>query len=176
MLSPSTCAAKTGSANPLIVTAPEIAVVEKIANQPPRAFCDQHRVRRRHFLQAGCEVRRLADNPALLRLARADQIADDDEAGGDADPARQARGATLKPADAVDQRQAGPYRLLGIMFMRLRIAEIGKDAVSHIFGDIAPKPSDDFGHGGSITRRAPPAYLRDQGEMPARSSRPDRKT
>ena len=145
---------------PLDRDSPEIAVVEKIANQPPRAFCDQHRVRWRHFLETGCQVRRLADNPALLRLARADQIADDDEAGGDADPARQRGGIALQPADAVDQRQTGPYCLLGIMLMRLRIAEIGKDAVSHILGDIAPKPGDDLSHGGVISAEHLPQIFR----------------
>ena len=35
---------------PLDRDSPEIAVVEEIANQPPRAFRDQHRVRWRHFL------------------------------------------------------------------------------------------------------------------------------
>ena len=48
-----------------------------------------------------------------------------------------AAAAALQPADAIDQRQTGPYRLLGIMFVCLRIAEISEDAVSHIFGDIA---------------------------------------
>ena len=36
-------------------------------------------------LQARREVRRLADDAALLRLPRSDQIADDDQPGGNAD-------------------------------------------------------------------------------------------
>ena len=36
-------------------------------------------------LQARREVRRLADDCLLLRLTRADQVADDDQPGGDAD-------------------------------------------------------------------------------------------
>jgi hypothetical protein len=71
----------------------------------------------------GREVRRLADNRALLRLAQTDQIADDDVARGDADPACQRGGAALQPAHTVNQCQTGPYRLLGIVFMRLGIAK-----------------------------------------------------
>ena len=37
-------------------------------------------------LQAGGEVRGFADDAALLGRAVADQVADDDEAGSDADP------------------------------------------------------------------------------------------
>ena len=83
-------------------------------------------------------------------IARADQIADNDEAGGNTDPARQRAGAALQPANAVDKCQAGPQRLLGIMLLRLRIAEIGEDAVAHILGDIAPKPGDHLRHGSVI--------------------------
>ena len=36
-------------------------------------------------LQARREVRRLADDAALLRLARSNQVADDNEPGGNAD-------------------------------------------------------------------------------------------
>ena len=61
-----------------------------------------------------------------------------------------ALGAALQPADAVDKCQAGPHRLLGIMLLRLRIAEIGEDAVAHILGDIAPEPGDHLGDGGVI--------------------------
>ena len=51
-------------------------------------------------LQARGEVRRLADDRLLLRGALADQVADDDQAGGDADARRQrARRAGVEPAD-----------------------------------------------------------------------------
>ena len=84
--------------------------------------------------------------------------------------------ALLSTGDAVNQSQTGPHRLLGIMFMCLRIAEIREDAVSHILGDIAPKLDDHLSHNGVIGRRAPHASPQDQGERPARLSRPDRKT
>jgi hypothetical protein len=46
---------------------------------------NDNRVRLGESLQSGCEVRRLADDAALLRLFGADQIADDHEPGGDPD-------------------------------------------------------------------------------------------
>ena len=45
------------------------------------------------------------------------------------------------------------------MLMRLRIAEIGKNAVSHIFGDIAAKPGNDLSHGGAIGAKHLPQIL-----------------
>ena len=65
---------------------PEIGEVEQPADLPARRFCNDQRVRRSHSLQSGGEVRRLADDPALLRCALANQVADDGEPGGDAEP------------------------------------------------------------------------------------------
>lgn len=55
-------------------------------------------------MEAGGEVRRFTDDTALLRFARADQIANHDEPRGNADPARQRAGAALQLADAFDER------------------------------------------------------------------------
>jgi hypothetical protein len=59
-------------------------------------------------LETGGEVRRLADHSALLSVTGADQVADNDEAGGDADAARQRAGAVLQPSDAL--KRANPAR------------------------------------------------------------------
>src|SRR4029453_17865854 len=45
-------------------------------------------------------------------------------------------------SDAFNQRQAGPDRTLGIIFVGLRIAEVDKDAVALEFGDVAAKSAD----------------------------------
>ena len=37
----------------------------------------------------------------------------------------------------IDQLKAGPNRTLGVILMRLRIAEINQDAIAHIFRDEA---------------------------------------
>ena len=95
-------------------------------------------------LQSGGEVWRLADHAALLRGTGADQIANDDEAGGDANPHVQ-RLLCGEPADRVDDREPGASRALGIVLMRLGIAEINQHAVAHILGDKTAKAGDGVG-------------------------------
>ena len=82
-------------------------------------------------LQARREVRRLADDAALLRLARSDQVADHDQPGRDADTGLQ-RSAGLQRCHRRDQLQPRPHRPLGVVLMRLRIAEIHQHAVAHV--------------------------------------------
>ena len=62
----------------LEVLGPEVLKLEQIAEEFSRALSDDDRVRLGNPLQARREVRCLADNAALLRLTRADQVADDD--------------------------------------------------------------------------------------------------
>src|SRR5215472_6572977 len=62
---------------------PEVLNLEQTAELAPRAIGDDHPVGRGDGLQAGRQVRRLADDAALLRGTLADQVADDDEAAGD---------------------------------------------------------------------------------------------
>jgi len=84
------------------------------------------------------EVRRLTDDSALLRLARTDDIPDDDQPGGDADPhvqGRAGRGDELRRS--LDDGEPGLHGALGVMFVRLGITEIGQHAVTHIFGNEA---------------------------------------
>ena len=95
-------------------------------------------------LQAGRQVSRLAEDDALLRRTLANQVADDDEPGGDAEPYRD-RLRQVQRADRVDDRQARPHRALGIVLMRLRVAEIGKNPVAHILGEKPTKPGQHLG-------------------------------
>ena len=69
----------------LEVLGPEVLQLEQIAEKFSRGLGNDHHVRLGDPLQARREVRRLADDAALLRLARSDQVADDDQPGRDAD-------------------------------------------------------------------------------------------
>ena len=90
---------------------PEIGELEQPADLPARALGDDERVRRGQRLQPGGEVRRLADDPALLRRTRADQIADHDEPGGDAEPHAQAsRGRRVAPTASITASPARTAR------------------------------------------------------------------
>jgi hypothetical protein len=123
---------------------PEIRDLKQCADLPPRALGNDHRARCGQRLQPGSEVRRLADHAALLRGARADQIPDHDEPAGDAEPHihRFGRG---EPADCIDHGEPGADRALGIVLMRLGIAEIDQHAVAHVLGDKTGKPGDRVG-------------------------------
>ena len=114
----------------------EIPKFEQIAEKPARALGDDDHVRFGHRLQARRQVWRLADDSALLRLARSDQLADNNEAGRDADADLQGNAAAcLQLRHRLDERQPRLYRAFGVMFVRLRIAEIGEHPVAHILGD-----------------------------------------
>ena len=64
----------------LEVLCAEVFQLEEIAEQLSCALGDDDRVRLGDPLQTRCKVRRLADNAALLRLTRSDQVADYDQA------------------------------------------------------------------------------------------------
>ena len=68
--------------------------------------------------------------------AHADQIADHDETGGDADAHLQ-RLAQAERGDRLDNRETAAHGALGIILMRQRVAEIGQYAVAHQSGDKA---------------------------------------
>ena len=120
-------------------------VFEQIAGEPPRGGGDDDGVRRRGRLQPRREVRRLADDVALLRLAGADQFADDDQAGGDADADLVAAVGDDSCATASISASAGAHRIFGVGLAGLGIAEIDQHAVAHIFGDIAAEAGDHLG-------------------------------
>ena len=127
----------------------QIRVLEQTAGQPPRARRDHHRARLGQGLQPRREVRRLADHRLFLRGALADQIADDHQPGGDADPHLQwRRRGGVEPGHRLDQRQPGPHRALGIVLVGPRIAEIGEHAVAHILRD---KPAGAFDNRGATS-------------------------
>ena len=122
----------------LEVLGPEVLQLEQIAEQPARALGDDDHVRFGDRLQARREVRRLADDAALLRLPRSDQVADDDQPGRDPDPHVQGRaGRGDEFRRGLDDGEPGLHGALGVVFVGLRIAEIGEHAVAHVFGDEA---------------------------------------
>ena len=63
----------------------------------------------------------------------------------------------LEPADGLDQLQTGADRPLGIVLVRLRIAEIDQHAVAHVLGDEAVEPGDTSWRCNDDTRRSPRA-------------------
>src|SRR4029077_5731275 len=74
------------SRDPLQVLCPKVLELKQIAEEASRAFCDDHLVRFGAALQTRREVRRLADDTALLRPPRIGNFPDHDQSGGDANP------------------------------------------------------------------------------------------
>ncbi len=120
--------------------------------EPVGTFGDQHGPGLGERLQALRQIRRLADDRLLLRGAFAGQIAHDHHAGRDADANLQL-GADIGPkvGHGVDQREPCARRLLGIILMRLGIAEIGKHAVPHEAGNDALVAADHLRDAGVIS-------------------------
>ena len=98
-------------------------------------------------LQPRGEVRRLADDTALSRLAGADKITDDYQAGGETDPTLELQIAVrLESVHGSDEIEAGAHRPLGVVFVRLRIPEINEDTVAHVLRDEAVEAVDRLRH------------------------------
>jgi hypothetical protein len=72
--------------DPLEFSWPEIPQLEKIAQHPARGLGNDDRVWLGDRLKACREVRRLADNTALLGFAGPHKVPDDHQAGGNPDP------------------------------------------------------------------------------------------
>jgi len=83
-----------------------------------------------------CRVWGLADHRLLLGRARANEVADHGKPGRDPDTNLQGRaGHGRELRHRLHEGKPGLDGALGVMLVGLRIAEIGKHAVSHVLGD-----------------------------------------
>ena len=128
---------------------PEIFDLEQRTDLPPGTLGNDERARCGQPLQPGRKVRRLADDAALLRCTRADEIAHHNKPAGNPEPHTQWLGCR-EPVDRVDDRQPGADCPLGIVLMRLGIAKIDQHAVAHILGDKTAKAADGVGHAAMV--------------------------
>jgi hypothetical protein len=115
---------------------PQVLKLEQIAHELPCALSNDHTVRLRNALQARRKVRCLAYDGLLLRSGGADQIADDHQPRCDA-YARLERRVGLKSAYCFYQLQPCAHSSLGVVLVGLRIPEVNKDPVAHVFRDEA---------------------------------------
>ena len=129
---PQRCPGPHRSGDALEVLGPEVLQLEQITEKFSCAFGDDHAVRLGDPLQTRRQVRRLADDAALLRLSSSDQVADDNEPRGNADAGLQGS-IRLEVGYRRNQLQRRANRPLGVVFMGLRIAEIHQHAIAHVF-------------------------------------------
>ena len=116
----------------------EVTVLEQIANDLARFRPDHDSIGISECLQPRRQVWRVADDAALLRLAGADQVADDDQPSGNADASLQ-RDRSLQRADRRDQLQPRSHGSLGVVLVGLGVAEVNQYAVTHILGNETSK-------------------------------------
>jgi hypothetical protein len=140
----STAQARRQSGEALEVLGPEVLELEEISELLSGALGDHHAVRLGNRLETCGEVRRLADDAALLGFAGSDQVADHDQAGCNADAGLQ-RSAGLEPGHRRDQLQPSPYGPLGVILVGLGIAKIHEDAVAHVFRHEPVEATHDLG-------------------------------
>jgi hypothetical protein len=158
LLSPETWKAGTGAVSPLSYVA-EAPILEQAADQPTCIVGNYNRVGFGKRLQPRGEVRRFTDDRPLLSSTRSDQIPDNREPRGETDAHLQQFGG-LQWAHCLDHRETRPHRPLGIVLMRLRIAEIDQHPVAHIFGDKAVEAADRLGDGAVVVADQLPQILR----------------
>src|SRR5262249_8255539 len=90
----------------LEVPGPEVLQFKEIAQKSTRAVANDDHVRLGNLLQPRREIRRLANDAALLRLPRAEEIADDDQPGRNSDTGPQ--GKRFERAHRRDQFKTRP--------------------------------------------------------------------
>ena len=121
----------------------QVGALEQVADEPARGLGDHDAAGLGQRLQPGGQVRGLADDRLLPGGPAAEQVADHDQPGrdADADPER-GPGRPLEVARRRHEREPGADRPLGVVLVRPRVAEVGQHAVAHVLGDEAALPLD----------------------------------
>ena len=118
----------TGPANPFRSFVPKILKLKQIAQKLSCALGDNRSIRLSDSLELRGDVRRLANDAALVRAFRIAHIADDHEARGNPDPRLQRRGR-FQSGHRRDQFKCRSNRTLGIVLVRFRIAKTNYSSV-----------------------------------------------
>jgi hypothetical protein len=114
-----------------ILTVP-VFKLEEAAHELPTALRNDHVVWVRDALQARGKVRRLAHDGLLLRSARTDQVADDDQTRCDAN-ARLQRCLRLESTHSQYQLQPSAHGALCVVLVGLGIPKVDQDPIAHVF-------------------------------------------
>ena len=113
----------------------QIAVFEEPASQPSRARRDHHLSGSASSVD-GQPSWGLAYHGLLPRCTLPNQVANHHYAGRDADAhLKGSPMAGLKSGRRLDQCESATHRMFGVVLVGLRIAEVGKHPIAHVFGD-----------------------------------------
>ena len=153
----------------------EFLEIKKTAEQPSRALGDDDHVRLSRTLQTRRKVRRLANDTALVRLARPDQVADHNQASCNAHTGLQ-RNLRVEPGYCGYEFQPCPHGALRVVLVGFRIAEVHQHAVTHVLGNKPVKTVYNLSHAFLIGRNDLAKVLRVHAGGKRLSSRPCPKT
>src|SRR5262249_53669532 len=118
--------------NALEAPRPKVIELEEIAEKSSRALGDDDRIRFGNALQPRRKVQRLAYHAALLRLARWNQVPDDNQSCANPCPYLLGSGP---PSHGGNQPKPSLSRALSVTLMGLRIAKVHQGAIPQISGD-----------------------------------------
>jgi len=118
----------------------EIVQQEHARDEPLRGAADRHRARRGHGFEARGDVRGVAEGEDLALRAAA-QRADHHRAGVDADAGGQMDPVLglehiVQGAERAQDLEPGAHRALGVVLVRLRIAEVHQQPVAQVLRDV----------------------------------------
>src|SRR5262249_25698569 len=137
--------------------------IEQLAEQLAGGLGNHHCIWSSEALESSREIGGIADHCAFLRRPGPDQIAYDDEAGGNPDPCLQFFTADRRCADRVDDCECGAHSSLDGILARGRPAEIDEYAIPHVARYIAAKTANNVGgvseernHDGTVILRIKP--------------------
>ena len=137
--------ARTRPPMPLRSCAPRSSRSNRLPSSLPRALSDDDRVRlgnRLADVPRGSASRQRLPAPAAAPVPIRSPTTTN--SGGDANTGLK-WSIGFQPAHRLDQLQPRPYRSLGVVLVRLRIAEIHKDAVAHVFRHEPAEAPDSLG-------------------------------
>ena len=122
--------------HPFQVMLPEIHVRKSSARKSLSRLGDYQTIWRSRGLNSGCQIQGFAYCKSLPCATLADQFTDHDQPSRDADPNLASdSGTRINRGHGIDQAKPSTYSALGIVLVRLRIAEVGENAVAEILSD-----------------------------------------
>src|SRR5262249_22110912 len=130
--------------NAFELVVPAIFQGKDVTHEALRVGGDHHAVGPGNLLKAGRQVGCFSDGGLLLRQALANGFADHDGPCRDGDSDLQGLARRQDElSNLCHQVQACPHGAFSLILMGLRVAEINKHSVAHVFGDVAAGLPDD---------------------------------
>jgi hypothetical protein len=144
---------RNGLAEALEPVRSEVLAQEASPEQRSRSRRDHNRAGQTRSMQPPCQVHGFAEHGLLLGGTVPDEVARDDDSRRDPHPHRERlrhRNRRRQPGHGIDHCQTRTDRALGVVLMRMRVAEEHEDPVAHVARDRSPVPPYALGAGGLV--------------------------